>query len=130
MLKRTKLTRNLAKLMLVAVFFSILSCNHQGQLKYEKGIVIEKQYFPDTQQTVSGTGISSKGSVVFTTHNIGEAEKYIVIFKCEHGVIFSINRSELYGTLNKNDSVKIKYYEILDSDNKLVDFDFVSAVRQ
>jgi len=115
------------KIFLFIVFNLIISCTHKSELKHEKGIVVEKQYFPDTQQTVSGTGISSKGSIVYTTHNIGEKEKYIVIFKCEHGVVFSINKSQLYGTLDKNDSVRIKYYEILDSDNKIVDFDFVSA---
>lgn len=129
MLKSAKSTLNIAKIILVVVFFSILSCNHKGQLKYEKGIVVEKQYFPDTKNVVMGTGVSSNGGVIITTHCVGDDEKYIVIFKCEHGVIFSINRSELYGSLNKNDSVEIKYYEVLDSENKLVDLDFVSAAR-
>jgi len=128
--QNTKSTSIISKLILLALFFLIVSCNHQGKLKHEKGIVVEKQYFPDTQETVTGTGFSTSGNMVITSHNIGGEEKYIVIFKCEHGVLFSVNKSELYGALNKNDSVRIEYYEILDSDNKLVGFDFVSAVRE
>lgn len=96
-------------------------------MKQEQGYVVEKQYFPDTRQTVTGTGFSSKGSVVFTTHQIGENEKYIVIFKCEHGVVFSINRTDLYGKLNKGDTVTIDYYEMVNGDGEVKDLDFVDA---
>jgi len=96
-------------------------------MKQEQGYVVEKQYFPDTRQTVTGTGFSSKGSVVITTHQIGENEKYIVIFKCEHGVVFSINRTDLYGKLNKGDTVTIDYYEMVNGDGEVKDLDFVDA---
>lgn len=96
-------------------------------MKHERGYVIEKQYFPDTRQTVTGTGFSTSGNVVITTHSIGEDEKYIVIFKCEHGVVFSINKSELYGKLNKGDTVTIDYYEMVNGDGEVKDLDFVDA---
>lgn len=114
-----------AILMLAAV---LSSCNHRKEpMQKENGVVVEKQYFPDTRQTVTGTGFTSKGSVVFTTHNIGEDEKYIVIFKCSHGVVFSINKPELYGKLNKGDSVIIDYYEIVNKAGEIKDLDFVDA---
>lgn len=96
-------------------------------MKHERGYVIEKQYFPDTRQTVTGTGFSTSGNVVITTHSIGEDEKYIVIFKCEHGVVFSINKTELYGKLNKGDTVTIDYYEMVNGDGEVKDLDFVDA---
>jgi hypothetical protein len=114
-----------AILMLAAV---LSSCTHRKEpMQKESGVVVEKQYFPDTKQTVTGTGFTSKGSVVFTTHNIGEDEKYIVIFKCSHGVVFSINKPELYGKLNKGDSVIIDYYEIVNKKGEIKDLDFVDA---
>lgn len=96
-------------------------------MKHERGYVIEKQYFPDTRQIVTGTGFSTSGNVVITTHSIGEDEKYIVIFKCEHGVVFSINKTELYGKLNKGDTVTIDYYEMVNGDGEVKDLDFVDA---
>ena len=116
------------KLFVSVVLVSILSCTHRKEpMQKENGVVIEKQYFPDTQQTVTGTGFTSKGSAVFTTHNIGEKEKYIVIFKCSHGVVFSISNAELYGKLNKNDSVIIDYYEIVNKKGELKDLEFIDA---
>jgi hypothetical protein len=104
------------------------SCTHRKDtISNEKGIVVEKQYFPDTRQTVTGTGYSTSGNLVVTTHSVGEDEKYIVIFKCEHGVVFSINKSELYGKLNKGDSVIIDYYELVNNKGEVKDFDFVDA---
>lgn len=111
---------------LIAVVLS--GClDRREPMKHEQGYVIEKQYFPDTQQIVTGTGFSTSGNMVITTHSIGEAEKYILIFKCEHGVIFSINRKDLYMKLNKGDTVKIDYYEMVNSSGEVKDLDFVDA---
>lgn len=101
--------------------------NRREPMKQEQGYVVEKQYFPDTRQTVTGTGFSTSGNMVITTHNIGENEKYIVIFKCEHGVVFSINRTDLYGKLNKGDTVTIDYYEMVDGDGEVKDLNFIDA---
>lgn len=112
--------------MLLAVVLS--GClDRREPMKHERGYVIEKQYFPDTRQTVTGTGFSTSGNVVITTHSIGEDEKYIVIFKCEHGVVFSMNKTELYGKLNKGDTVTIDYYEMVNGDGEVKDLDFVDA---
>ena len=93
-------------ILLLAVVFT--GCLHRREpMKKEKGYVLEKQYFSDTRQTVTGTGFSTSGNLVVTTHDIGEDEKYIVLFKCEHGVVFSINRLDLYAKLNKGDTVTI-----------------------
>jgi len=118
--------KHLSIIFLALVF---TSCYHKSELKHEEGYVIEKQYFPDTRQTVTGTGFTSKGSIVITSHQIGENEKYIVIFKCHHGVVFSINRPDIYGKLEKGDTVTIDYYELLNDDNEIKDLDFVDASK-
>lgn len=105
------------------------ACTHRSEPKSEMGVIVEKQYFPDTNQIVSGTGFTSNGKMVFTSHHIGDDEKYIVIFKCDHGVVFSINRPDLYGNLNKGDKVRIEYYEILNRDNELKDLEFINAEK-
>lgn len=129
---RTKINRFTSAIlcgsMLVVGFSSCLE--RKGDLKHEAGYIVEKQYFPDTRQLVTGTGFSSNGSTVITTHEIGEDEKYMVIFKCEHGVVFSMNNSDLYYKLDKGDSVTIDYYEMANSNGEVLDFDFIDANKQ
>lgn len=117
-------------LILIVTGFLLLfnSCLERREpMKHEQGLVVEKQYIPDTRQTVVGQGFSSNGNVTTTFHQIGEDEKYIVIFKCEHGVVFSINRSDLFGKLNRGDTVTIDYYDLVDSRGNVEDFDFINA---
>lgn len=103
-------------------------CLHRGEsMKHEQGFVVEKQYFPDTRQTVEGTGFSTSGDVVFTSHQMGADERFILVFKCEHGIVFSINRSDLYAKLNKGDSVIIDYYELRNRSGEIKDFDLINA---
>jgi hypothetical protein len=53
----------------------------------------------------------------------------MLVFKCEHDVVFTIDNQQLYTDLNKGDSVSIRYFEILNNDNEVVDLDFVSAIK-
>ncbi len=117
------------RLIIIALSSLLFGCLHNSELKHEDGYVVEKQYFPDTRQTVTGTGFSSGGHIVITTHNIGENEKYIVIFKCHHGVVFSINRADIYGKLEKGDQVIIDYYERLNEDQEVRGLDFIDASK-
>lgn len=127
-MKKLKFTTKTA-IALYAMLAVVLSgcLNRREPMKHEQGYVIEKQYFPDTRQTVTGTGFSTSGNMVITTHSIGDDEKYIVLFKCEHGVVFSINRNDLYTKLNKGDTVTIDYYEMVNGDGEVKDLDFVDA---
>ncbi len=114
--------------LLLILLLTFSSCFKRGaELKHETGYVVEKQYFPDTKQTVTGTGFSSGGNLVTTTYEIGEDQKFIVVFKCDHGVVFAINKMNIYSKLNKQDTVTIDYYEMLDSDNVVREFDFIDA---
>lgn len=117
------------KLLTIIIASAVVSgCLKRGdELKHEKGIVVEKQYVPDSRQVVTGAGFSSSGSLVFTTHQIGESEKYLVIFACEHGIVFPINNPDCYVKLSKGDTVQIDYYEIINRSGEVVDYDFIDA---
>lgn len=114
------------KKLLLAVLI-LAGCRHKSDiLKTESGIVVGKQFTPDTRQTVMGIGTSSNGNFI-TTHYVGDKEKYTIVFKCSHGVIFPIDNINVYSKLKDGDTVNIKYYEILNSKDMVVDFDFVDA---
>lgn len=117
-------------LIVFIIGITVCACSHKSELKHESGSVVEKQYYHDTRQTVTGTGFTSGGQVVITSHSIGESEKFIVIFKCSHGVVFSINRADIYAKLEKGDNVTIDYYEILNNDNQIKDLEFFNANKK
>lgn len=110
----------------------LFACNtaHLSEQKQELGQVFEKQYTPEINASGSGVGFSSSGSTVITHTSVHDAEKYLLFFKCEHGVMFQVEDKHLWSNLNKGDSVRIYYYDILDEENKLIDFKFKTAVKQ
>lgn len=121
--------RKLISLLTVLILIILSSCEPKRKepMLQEKGMVVEKQYVPDTRDVITGTGISTNGSVVFTTHNVGEAEKFMVIFKCEHQTVFAVNKKDIYGKVNKGDSVIIYYYELVDKEGMVIEYEFVNA---
>jgi|GEM_PF-3941940 len=117
---------------ITAIFIlAAVSCRHKdAQLSKEYGEVIALSYYPDTHQMNVGYGISSSGHGVTTISSSGENEKWLVVFKCEHGMVFPIDRKELFSTLHQGDSVVIEYWNIRDSKDRIVDFDFYTAHKK
>ena len=113
-------------ILLASVFFSCEKL-HQSELKQERGTVIAKQYQGEINDVATGTGFSTSGDLVVTTHSIHVNAKFNVVMKCEHGVIFTINQSELYAKVKEGDKVLIDYYEMLNEKGELKDLDFVDA---
>lgn len=114
---------------LLLIVFS--SCLKRGdKLLHEGGVVIGKQYTPDTRETVMGTGISTKGSLVITSHSVGQDEQYSIVFKCDHGKIFTINNPDLYSRLKEGDTTDISYYELVNRKGTVKDYEFIDAVKQ
>lgn len=107
----------------------MLSCEeyHKSELKQEKGIVVAKEYRGEINETEMAVGMSMEGSIAVVPYHIHESEKFNVVFKCEHGKLFTINNSDIYSKLSEGDQVKIDYYEILNEDNEVKDLDFVDA---
>lgn len=118
----------LCVLLVAVLFFS--SCHHNSELKHEKGVVVEKQFSPEFNGSGSGVGISTGGNVVVTSNNIHKREQFMIVFKCQHNILFTIDRKDLYMNLDKGDTVDIKYYEILNRKNEVKDFDFVTATKK
>lgn len=116
---------------LPVLLLALSSCtHHEGAMKSEKGIVVEKQFQPSVSGTAFGNGFDTDGNVTFSSHTITTEEKFCVVFKCQHGVVFSINRNNLYASLDKGDSVLIFYYNLAPLfSNVTCDYDFVEATK-
>lgn len=119
------------KIVLILLSVFLFSCLHKKEpMLQENGVVVGKQFSPDTRRTVMGTGMSSNGGIVITTHQVGEDEKYTIVFKCDHGTIFNINDPEVYAKLREGDKVKIDYYELVNKKGVVKDYEFVDANKQ
>jgi len=111
----------------ITLLFACCGTIHKSELKQETGIVIAKQFRGEVNETGTGMGITTGGDMTMTTISIHESEKFDVVFKCEHGVVFIIDNVNIYTKMNEGDTVLIDYYELLDEDNILKDLDFVDA---
>lgn len=111
----------------------LISCDKlkKSEEMTETGYVVAKQYVPDSRGTANGVGFTSKGDMVFTSHSYGDEEKFTIVFKCQHGVIFTIkNNPQVFANLNEKDSCTIFYKEIRGANTgKVYDYDFIDAKR-
>jgi len=128
---------NLIKTLRSYVLYTLLatvlfSCKevYKSELMQEEGVVIAKQFRGEVNETGSSVGFTTGGEMTIGTVNIHESEKFDVVFKCQHGVIFTIDDVEIYGKLKEGDNVIIDYYEIRYEDNTVKDLDFVDANRR
>ena len=104
-----------------------VGCYHDGEIKTERGIVLDKQFAPEINTSSTGIGFTTGGHMAMTTSHIYIPEQYLVFFRCEHKVIFHVDAQPLWEKLNAQDSVYIKYYEILDRKNRVQGLKFVTA---
>lgn len=114
------------KKVIVVLLVGILSaCGwHETDVKTEKGVVLEKQWH---QPALDATGysVNTKGDVAI--HTLRDVEKFLVMFKCEHGIVFSVNKPKVYAKVEKGDTVVIEYTEMLNGDGKVMDIHFKDA---
>lgn len=130
-MRRTHLTI----LLIISLLTLILSScvQRRERVLYETGVVIEKQYHAEKNQkgSSSSIGFSDNDShTSFSTHELNEEEKYLVVFKCEHNTCFSINNPSVYSKLEKGDTATIRYYELVDHNDKVVDLEFIDADKR
>lgn len=118
-------------LLVFAIFIISCGLKKREPIKHERGLVMVMQYSAEINASGSGTGMAmdSKGGIspTFTHVSLHESEKYTVVFRCEHGVVFSINSQDLFAKLNEKDSVLISYYELINNDGDVKDLEFVDA---
>lgn len=116
-------------LLILITLITLASCAKKSELKHESGTVIEKQFSPELNGSGTGLGISPNGPTIIS-ESIHKPEQYLLIIKCEHNTLFSIDRKNLYMTLEKGDTIDIQYYEYVNGDGEVVDFDFVGATKK
>jgi hypothetical protein len=126
---------HLAIFLIICLLALILpSCSQRRErVLHETGMVIEKQYHAEKNQkgTSSSVGSSTYDShTTFSSHEVHEEEKYLVVFKCEHNTCFSINNPSVYSKLERGDTVTISYYEWVNDAGKVVDLEFIDADKR
>lgn len=127
---------NLVRLLVGAIAILLISgCGNEQHLSPEmtEPATVEETIY-QTNQHGSGTGVSSKGSMVFTSVDIPAA--WAVVFHCEHGKFVIEGQREkhrqLWQKLSKGDHVTVRYkeiYETRDGKDVLVGFDFIDATK-
>ena len=117
------------------LFFSVLlfvACLHRGDhIKYENGMVLGKVY----HEAYTNTWVSmdqyydgkSYKCCMPTPHTDFYPAKFITTFQCAHGDIFEIDNQLVYMKVAEYDSVTISFYELLNKNNEIKDFDFIDA---
>ena len=121
---------NLIFALIAILLFSCCVEYHNSELKTENGTVIAKQFRGEIRGSEPTVGFTTGGEMTFGVVDIHVSEKFDVVFKCEHGVIFTINDPEIYSKIKEQDTVLIEYYEILNESNEIVDFDFLDANKK
>lgn len=125
--------KKLSKVLLLSLLFVGCEFNiHESSekmatpIKYEKGVVVAKQFQSEFNDWDVAPGISMGGELVISSHSTHIPEQWNVVFRCSHGVLFTINKPELYEKLDERDSVIIEYREIIRR-GEVVDLDFIDA---
>lgn len=101
----------------------------------EQGKVETLVYSPGFHKSDVNVGIDFDGNLTFTPTSVTVPDRYGVVFSCEHGHKFYIERRELYERLTQGQEVTIYYKEIYRcryeddvlQERVLVDYDFLDA---
>lgn len=122
----------------ISLIFS--SCLHRGdKIEKEQGIVVSKTfkdgwYHRYTTYHKHYYGRDYRGRQqfqVFQEHHVDYIPPvYKVTFKCQHQKVFDIYREDVYKSLNDHDTVTIEYYNMVNNDNEIKDYDFITAYKQ
>ena len=123
MLKSTKLTRNLAKLMLVAVLFSLTSCSEE---KYPKYSLTTIEFIPDSLKTEHRKFITETvraASNQMTGGDYEDVDETIIQAERTADNIFSSSIVGLRKDIDKNywNSLELKPNELNVYEKKILD---------
>ncbi len=76
------------------------------------GVIVDKQYKPESNSTGTGIGTTSNGSTTIVTTSEHESEQFIIILKTNSGVIITAeSKSELYYSKSIGEKVKYDVYK-------------------
>lgn len=114
------------------VFF--MGCLHRGpNIELEQGVVIGKNFKDGYTYTYYTQEVMHHGRQIITMpvpHETYVPPVHTIIFKCQHQRVFNIDNRELYEKLNQLDTVTIEYYNLLNGDDEIKDYDFITAYKQ
>lgn len=124
-------------LMLFLVFLA--ACNEpvKGPKLVETGEVLEVIYQPGQRHEVKTTWedtLLGSGNIPHTSKVIDSANKYSVVFKCQHGKFLiedegkGTRAEKLWKKLEKGNKVRIWYHEVME-DGKVDRYEFVDAEK-
>lgn len=109
----------------------LFSCLHRAEkISHEPGVVVAKQFESSRTNTYTIYEPYYDGkttTTIPTFHTDYIPEKFLVVFKCAHGVVFTIDRQDIFVKLNERDTVSIDYYELLNKKGEVKDFEFIDA---
>ncbi len=121
------------KYILIILIFA--SCLHRGpKIEMEQGIVISKNFaegYAHTYTVMEPITYGHKNNIYMPVlHTDYIPPVYQVTFKCQHQRLFNIDKRNVYEGLNELDTVTIEYYNLLNGDDEVKDFDFITAYKQ
>lgn len=119
------------------IFLLVLlsSCLHRGpRIELEQGVVIGKKFtegYTHTYTTMMAYPDGNGNQMwIPEIHNDYIPPTYVTSFKCQHKRIFNIDNRDVYETLKQLDTVTIEYYNLLNGNDEIKDFDFITAYKQ
>lgn len=121
-------------LLLALTLIMLTSCDRrryqitESEILTEQGTVIAKQYQGTTTSTGNTVGISTSGNLTVGMVSMTSPKKFDVVFACEHGTIFTINKADIYAKVQEGDTVLIFYYERY-RNNVLYDYKFIDVTK-
>lgn len=122
--------KNFLKLLLMT--FVLISCDgHRTQWRVsetlsEQGTVVAKEFKGESVTHGSSVGITTNGELSIGSVTLHETEKFNVVFRCDHGHLFTINDPRIYEKVKEQDNVVIVYQEKY-KNGKFYDFIFLDA---
>lgn len=116
-------------LLIICVAFACGEDHQWSDHKSEVGIVVAKQFRGEIDASGSSLDLNlDTGDLSVGVVTLHESEKFDVVFRCEHGILFTINDPDLYLKVQENDSVEIIYREYTGVESgKILDLDFIDA---
>lgn len=121
------------------LYFCLSSCLHRGErIEKELGVVVSKNLTPGYYHTYTTYerhyyGRSYRGRQQSITvpqeHSYYVPPVYTITFKCQHEKVFDIHREDIYNLMSILDTVTIEFYNLLDGEERVKDYDFVTAYK-
>lgn len=93
----------------------------------ESGVVVAKAYKGQINGDVTTVNMDMNGDLGIGIGSVHVNERFDIVFKCDHGLIFTVNNADVFVKLEEGDEVTIDYTETHNGEGKTVRINFVDA---